>query len=140
MDAVYRERVIQARSELAMNKIQSFDPSIMRPPKSLPPLKRSGTSLAPINPAANSLGRLSGFGTPTGNPRQVTPRSLSNPFSNPTSNNNNPLGRLQSNDSTNIISNSSLNSLKDTDDDEDDSVRFMRPPKKSGLTLTGELI
>lgn len=138
MDFVYREKVIQARSELALNKIQNFDTLTMRPPKSLPPLKRSGASLAPLSSAASSLGKLGGFRPAAGDLRQAV-TNLANSSHNPASNNNNSMGGFQNNSNANIISSSSLNSFKDMDDDEDDSLRVVRPQgsRKLGLTLTG---
>ncbi|ODN06073.1 hypothetical protein Ocin01_00638 [Orchesella cincta] len=125
MDFVYRDKVIQARAEQAMNRIQSFDPLTSRPPKSLPPLKKSGAGLAPINSAASSLGKLAGFGPAAGDLRQSAPSSLNNSSTS--------LGRP--NASANIISNSSLNSFKDINGDE--SPPLVRPQRKTGLTLTG---
>lgn len=142
MDFVYREKVIQARSELALNKIQNFDPLTMRPPKSLPPLKRSGASLAPLNSAASSLGKLGGFRPAAGDLRHAVTNSASaNGSQNANNTNNNSMGGFQNNGTANIISNSSLNSFKDMDDDDDDSLRVVRPqgPRKLGLTLTGTL-
>ncbi len=141
MDFVYREKVIQARSELALNKIQNFDTLTMRPPKSLPPLKRSGASLAPLSSAASSLGKLGGFRPAAGDLRQAVTNSANSSHNshNPASNNNNSMGGFQNNSNANIISSSSLNTFKDMDDDDDDSLRVVRPQvsRKLGLTLTG---
>ncbi|CAG7721369.1 unnamed protein product [Allacma fusca] len=49
MDQIYKDKVIQARQDHAMNRIQSFDMSSPKPMKGLPPLKKSGGGLSPIS-------------------------------------------------------------------------------------------
>jgi hypothetical protein len=138
----YRAKVIQVRQELAMNRIQELGSvgSLGRPPpKSLPPLKKLGSSKPlPGGGALNKLGPIGGA--------SLNPMGEANRLNNNTSSSNNNGGdgsRAGGGDRIGVVA-SGVGSKRDQNHQsqidsslQNPSERMVKKPLSGGLTLTG---